>query len=234
MRVGMIVAGGTGERFGRAGGKQLVEVGGRPIATHSVLAFAAATTIDSIVLVCPPDRLGEYRAALVPPELAARVAVVPGGATRRHSVAAGLAALPDGTRIVAVHDGARPLLLPGTIDRAVAALESSEEADGVVVGHPAYDTIKQVDGAGAIVSTPDRSALWVAQTPQVFRADVLRAAHARAAEEDLDVTDDAAVVEHIGGTVFMLEGPRWNLKVTVPEDLEVVETLLALHRDGGR
>lgn len=233
MRAGILVASGTGERFGGEAGKQLAAVGGLPVAAHSLRALASAETIDRIVLVCHPDRVEEYRAAFVTPDLAGRTTVVAGGASRRESVAAGLAALDESVTVVVVHDGARPLVEPAVIDGAVRALEASPDLDGVVVGHPSYDTIKATDAAGMIVSTPDRATLWVAQTPQVFRAEVLRVAHARAAEEDLDVTDDASIVEHIGGAVRMMEGPRWNLKVTVPADLEVVEALLALRRTGG-
>lgn len=233
MRAGILVAGGTGDRFGREGGKQLADAGGIPVAARAMRALAAARTIDVLVLVCHPDRVEEYREAVVGPEIAGRTRIVAGGRTRRESVVAGLAALGDDVTLVAVHDGARPLIEPAVIDRAVRALEAEPALDGVVVGHPSYDTIKTVDAAGTIVSTPDRSSLWVAQTPQVFRAAVLRAAHARAAEEGLETTDDASIVEHIGGMVRMVEGPRWNLKVTVPEDLEVVEALLAARRDGG-
>ena len=233
MRAAILVAGGTGERFGSGAGKQLAAAGGLPVAAHALRALASAETVGRIVLVCHPDRVEEYRSALVTPDIRDRTTVVAGGASRRESVAAGLAALGDGITVVVVHDGARPLAEPAVIDGAVRALEAAPALDGVVVGHPSYDTIKATDAAGMIVSTPDRATLWVAQTPQVFRAEVLRLAHARAAEEDLDVTDDASIVEHIGGAVRMVEGPRWNLKVTVPADLEVVEALLALRRTGG-
>lgn len=233
MRAGILVAGGTGERFGAATGKQLAAIGGLPVAAHALRALAAAETIDRIVLVCHPDRVEEYRSALVTPDIAGRTTVVAGGSSRRESVAAGLEALDDSITVVVVHDGARPLVETTVIDGAVRALEAEPALDGIVVGHPSYDTIKATDAGGIVVSTPDRSTLWVAQTPQVFRREVLKAAHERAAEEDLDVTDDASIVEHIGGTVRMVEGPRWNLKVTVPSDLEVVEALLALRRKGG-
>jgi 2-C-methyl-D-erythritol 4-phosphate cytidylyltransferase len=142
------------------------------------------------------------------------------------SVAAGLAALPPECDVVAVHDGARALVEEATIDAAIAELASRPDADGVVVGHPAFDTMKDVDDSGRVVSTLDRSRLWVAQTPQVFRRAKLARAHKRAAADGFEGTDDASLVERDGGTVVMLQGPRWNFKVTVPEDLEVLEVLL--------
>jgi 2-C-methyl-D-erythritol 4-phosphate cytidylyltransferase len=232
MRVGILVAGGTGERFGRAGGKQLALLAGEPVAVHALRALSRAALIDAVVLVCHPDRVDEYRDAVLTPDLAsAALAVVAGGETRRLSVAAGLSAVPAGAAIIAVHDGARPLVEPDVIDRAIAALEATPGIDGVVVGHPALDTIKVTEGL-RVTGTPDRSALWVAQTPQVFRADVLRHAYARAEAEGWEGTDDASLVERAGGVVVMTEGPRWNLKVTLPEDLEVVAALLARRGSG--
>jgi 2-C-methyl-D-erythritol 4-phosphate cytidylyltransferase len=184
------------------------------------------------VVVCHPERVSEYRASAIDgTRLRKVVAVVPGGATRRLSVAAGLAALPAEADIVAVHDGARPLITPYVVDGAVEALLGRSDADGLVVGHPAYDTVKTVDGDRRITGTPDRAGLWFVQTPQVFRTAALRRAHARAAIDGFEGTDDASLVERDGGTVLVWEGPRWNVKVTMPEDLEVVEALSAL-REG--
>lgn len=226
VRVGILVAGGTGERFGRDGGKQLARLAGTPVAAHALRALSRAALIDAVVLVCHPDRVEEYRRVVLTPEVvSATLAVVPGGDTRYLSVAAGLAAVPAHATVIAVHDGARPLVEPEVIDRAIAELEAAEGVDGVVVGHPAYDTIKTTDGR-RVTGTPDRASLWVAQTPQVFRADVLRSAYARAEAEGWEGTDDASLVERAGGVILMTEGPRWNLKVTLPEDLEVAEALL--------
>jgi 2-C-methyl-D-erythritol 4-phosphate cytidylyltransferase len=227
VRTAIVVAGGSGERFGREGGKQLAPVAGLPLFAHSLLAFERCAAVDAVVLVCHPERVGEFRRLVDRTGAGKVVAVVAGGETRRLSAAAGLAAVPDGTGTVAVHDGARAFVDPSTIAAAFAALESDPALDGVVVGHPSYDTIKQTDASGLVVGTPDRTGLWVAQTPQVFRADALAHAHARAAAEGFEGTDDASLVERDGGAVRMLEGPRWNLKVTVPEDLEVLGALLA-------
>lgn len=225
----VVVAGGTGERFGRSGGKQLAVAAGLPVLGHTLLAFERCDDVDAVVLVTAPGRTDEYRDAAVSPlGLRKVVDVVPGGDTRQRSVAAGLAALPEGTGIVAVHDGARPLIMPADISSALHDLRSSEGIDGVVVGHPSYDTVKMVDAASRVVrQTPDRRALWVAQTPQVFHADVLRRAMAEAEAQGFEGTDDASLVERAGGRVRMVPGPRDNLKVTTEEDLRVVEALLS-------
>jgi 2-C-methyl-D-erythritol 4-phosphate cytidylyltransferase len=228
VNVAVIVAGGLGERLGLQGGKQLALVAGRPVLAHTLEAFERAASIDAIVVVTHPDRVAQYRAQAVDPTGAVKVVdVVGGGDTRQQSVARGLAAVPAEADVILVHDGARPLVTPEIVDGAVAALLADEAADGVVVGHPSYDTVKVVDAAGTVVATADRSTLWAAQTPQVFRAGALRTAYARAAAEGIQGTDDASLVELAGGTVRMLVGPRENIKVTVPEDLLVVERLLA-------
>jgi len=223
----VIVAGGSGERFGDSRGKQLALVGGKSVLAHTVEAFERCEAVDAIVVVAHPDRVDEYRKAVVGAEgMGKVVAVVAGGETRRASVAAGLAALPMPCESVAIHDGARAAVAVETIAEGFLVLREHPGVDGVVVGHPSFDTIKEVDPEGRVVSTPDRSHLWIAQTPQTFRTDALLRAHRAAAVEGFEGTDDAVLVERAGGSVRMLEGPRWNLKVTVREDLDVLAALL--------
>lgn len=225
----IIVAGGTGERFGSAAGKQLEPVLGLPVLAHTLRAFESASAITRVVVVCHPERLDEYEShAVAPTLLTTPFTVVPGGDTRQESVAAGLAGLMPlrAAEIVLIHDGARPLVSADLIDRAVGVLVTDDSLDGVVVGHPAYDTIKEVSG-GVIVGSPLRERFWIAQTPQVFRAEVFTMAHARAAREGFVGTDDSMLVEEYGGRVGVLEGPRTNIKVTVGDDLAVVEAMLA-------
>lgn len=227
MRAAIIVAGGSGERLGRVGGKQLARVCGVPLLAHTLEAFDRCRAIDSIVVVVHPERVEEYRREAVEPVGSQKViAVVAGGATRQASVAAGLDALPAAAQIVAVHDGARPLVTPEAIAHALEALEADEALAGVVVGHPSYDTLKIADEDALVVGTVDRGLFWAAQTPQVFRAGVLRDAYARATADGVLATDDASLVERCGGTVRMVLGPRRNIKVTVPEDLAIVAALL--------
>lgn len=221
----IIVAGGTGERFGGAGGKQLAMVAGRPVLSWTLLAIAAAPEVSSIVVVCHPDRIDEYvRVAIEPLALSVPVTVVGGGATRQLSVSAGLAAIDAAVRVVLVHDGARPLVDAALVSEVVGIVLRGE-AEGAIVGHPSVDTLKVVE-EGVVTSTPDRARYWAIQTPQAFDASVLRRSYEAAESEGFTGTDDASLVERFGRIVRVVEGPRDNIKVTLPEDLVVVETLL--------
>lgn len=228
MNAAIIAAGGLGERAGLSSGKQLALVAGRPVLSHTLAAFIECDAVDEIVVVATPDRIEQYLDML--PELDSEKvrAVVAGGQTRQASVAAGLAEVPALAEIIAVHDGARPLIAPSLIAAVIDALRGDPELAGLVVGHPSYDTLKQVNQHRLIVETPDRTALWAAQTPQVFRAAELREAYEVADSEGYVGTDDASLVERLGGRVAMFPGPRDNLKITVPEDLLMVERLLEL------
>jgi 2-C-methyl-D-erythritol 4-phosphate cytidylyltransferase len=189
-------------------------------------AFDAVPSLELLVVVTPPERASEYAEAAVDPlGLRAPVIVVAGGARRQDSVAAGLAEVSDEIDLVAVHDGARPLVTPAIITSAIEAMERDALLDGVVVGHPASDTLKVVENS-LIVDTADRTRYWHAQTPQVFRTAPFRNVMRQAELEAWQATDDAALVERAGGRVAMVEGPRDNLKVTVPEDAAIVEALL--------
>ena len=183
--------------------------------------------LNSIVVVCDPERLNEFRDRAVDPlDLSTPVVFAASGRTRQESVASGLALVPSDAEIVLVHDGARPLLRPETATGALEMLEARLRIDGVVVGHPSVDTLKVVED-GYIVDTPDRSRMWAVQTPQVFRADALRSAHESARRDGYLGTDDAALVERNGGAVMVFEGPRDNIKITVPEDHAFAEAVLA-------
>ncbi|PKQ19589.1 MAG: 2-C-methyl-D-erythritol 4-phosphate cytidylyltransferase [Actinobacteria bacterium HGW-Actinobacteria-6] len=219
----IIVAGGVGDRFGRPGGKQLAPLAGRSVLFHTLSAFELADSIDEVVVVVHPDRVGEFAMEL--DGFDKITGVVAGGQTRQASVAAGLEVVAPGAEFIVVHDGARPMVTSDMIDSAVRTLIETE-VDGVVVGHPSYDTIKRVEADGAVVATEDRSQLWVAQTPQVFRATPLRAAYTDAREDGFVGTDDSSLVERAGGRVVMVLGPRDNIKVTVPEDIVVAERVL--------
>ena len=228
----IVVAGGSGERLGLPGGKQLAVVAGRPVVSWSLLALERSGRIDDIVLVCPRGREEEYRSVAVAPlALGIPVAFAPSGPTRQESVASGLAATPGDAAFIVVHDGARPLVTSALVAGAIDALEGAALAAGVVVGQPAVDTLKVVNG-DRVLSTPDRSRFWTVQTPQVFRAADLREAYALAQGERFFGTDDASLVERAGGTVLVVEGSRDNMKVTVVEDLAIIEAALAFREHG--
>ena len=214
----IILAGGTGERFGKEGGKQLVEIGGKPILTWSVEAFDAVGDIGLIVIVCPAERQGEYLSKAVDPfSFATPIVVAAAGSTRQESAFSGLELVPEEFEYVVMHDGARPLISADLIAHTIATLKGNIDADGAVVAHPAIDTLKVVEN-GVIVGTPDRSVFWNAQTPQVFRAGIYRRAHASALSDGFVGTDDTSLIERLGGRVLVVEGKRDNIKLTVPED----------------
>lgn len=214
----IILAGGTGERFGKEGGKQLVEIGGKPILTWSVEAFDAVGDIGLIVIVCPAERQGKYLSKAVDPfSFATPIVVAAAGSTRQESAFSGLELVPEEFEYVVMHDGARPLISADLIAHTIATLKGNIDADGAVVAHPAIDTLKVVEN-GVIVGTPDRSVFWNAQTPQVFRAGIYRRAHASALSDGFVGTDDSSLIERLGGRVLVVEGKRDNIKLTVPED----------------
>ena len=207
----IVVAGGSGSRFGEAVPKQFLDLGGLRLLDWALASAAAAC--DGVVAVLPTDHLD---VTLVP-----GVNAVAGGASRSASVRAGLAAVPADAAIVVVHDAARPLATPALFELVVAAVRAG--ADGAVPGIPVADTIKRIAPDGErVVETLDRPALRAIQTPQAFSASALRAAHAAGG----DATDDAALVEAAGGRVVVVAGDPANLKVTGPEDLERAEALL--------
>jgi 2-C-methyl-D-erythritol 4-phosphate cytidylyltransferase len=206
----IVVAAGDGARFGAA--KQFATLGGVSVVDRSVTV--ARDACDGVVVVLPSD------AAWMAPD---GVLLAVGGATRSDSVRAGLAAVPADVDVVIVHDAARPLASRQLFDRVIRAV--AEGADGAVPGLAVSDTLKRVRD-DRVVETVARDGLVAVQTPQGFRADVLRAAHRVGAVD----TDDAALVEADGGTVVVVEGERRNLKLTLPDDLVLAEALL----DGAR
>ncbi len=215
-----IPAAGMGARMGGTR-KAFLPLGGEPLLLRSLRPFLVHPRVTCLAVALPPEDAGS------PPEWLTgvddRIRLVPGGATRLHSVRAALAALRPGVEIILVHDAARPLVTTEIIDRCIRVAESGE---GAVAGWPAVDTMKEVDPDGRVLSTPDRDALWRAQTPQAFPRGPLLEAYRRAVEEGVPATDDSALFARYGGRVRMVRGSPWNLKITHPEDLDVAELLL--------
>lgn len=207
----IVVAGGSGSRFGDAAPKQFLDLGGLRLIDWALSAATAAC--DGVVAALPATHLDTT--------LAPGVVAVAGGSTRSASVRAGLEAVPADAAVIVVHDAARPLAGAVLFERVIAAVRAG--ADGAVPGVPVADTIKRVDPSdGLVLETLDRPPLRAVQTPQAFGAGVLRRAHAGGA----DATDDAALVEAAGGRVVVVEGDPSNLKVTSPDDLVRAEHLL--------
>jgi 2-C-methyl-D-erythritol 4-phosphate cytidylyltransferase len=206
--VGIVPAGGSGERLGAEGPKAFVVLAGKPLLDWSVDVLAPLC--DRVVVAVPAGHAdGADR--------------VEGGGSRSESVRNALAAAPEAT-VAVVHDAARPLVTPDIVERCLAALEPG--VDGAIAAARMTDTVKEAAGDGRVVRTLDRSVLWAIQTPQVFRADVLRRALDRDIAALAAATDDAALVEDAGGTVRVVEAPPQNLKVTRESDLRIAEALL--------
>lgn len=229
----IILAGGTGDRFGREGGKQLVEIAGKPVLTWSAETFDAVGDIGLIVIVCPEDRHGEYlKRAVDPFPFVTPVVLAPSGIIRQESSFSGLEYVPDDFEYVVMHDGARPLVTPQLVEHTIATVKGNLDCDGAIVAHPAIDTLKVVEN-GVVMGTPDRSVFWNAQTPQVFRTGIIRRAHAAALSDGFVGTDDSALIERLGGRVLVVEGPRDNMKLTVPEDYELLKAAVRKMRSKG-
>lgn len=214
----IILAGGSGERFGREGGKQLVEIAGKPILTRSAEVFDAVGDVGLIVIVCPEERTEEYRKKAIDPfPFVTPIVFAPSGSIRQESAFSGLELVPESYEYVMLHDGARPLVTKELIEHTINTVKGIIDCDGALVGHPSIDTLKVVEN-GVVVGTPDRSVFWNAQTPQIFRAGIYRRAHASALSDGFVGTDDSSLIERLGGRVLVVEGKRDNIKLTVPED----------------
>jgi len=217
MAVAVIVAAGRGERLGAELPKALVEVAGQPLVHWSIDALAGVEQIDEIVLALPAG-------TPAPPGVTA----VDGGAVRSDSVRRALAASVAGEpgEVVVVHDAARPLVTVELIERVIATLTGDESLDAAIAAAQVTDTVKRVDGAGVVEQTLDRSVLWAVQTPQVFRRAALERALEVPDEVLAEATDDAWLIERLGGRVAVVTSEAQNLKVTTPLDLMLAGMLL--------
>jgi len=205
--------------------KPFLPIAGRPLVLRTLDRMFAAKTVEQVVLVVAAEEMGRCRALLgADAQLSHRPYLLQaGGGTRQQSAQRGLARIGADINIVIIHDGARPFVSAALIDRCVA---SAAVHGAVVVGLPALNTIKLVGDDHWIRSTPDRGLLWEIQTPQIFQRDLIVTAHQWAVRRGIDATDDAMVVELMGKPVFVVEGERSNLKITVPEDLQLAEAMI--------
>ncbi|MCB0793919.1 MAG: 2-C-methyl-D-erythritol 4-phosphate cytidylyltransferase [Flavobacteriales bacterium] len=217
-RAAIIVAGGTGTRFGGAVPKQFMLLQGKPILWHALMAFHAADRDMRIVLVLPEQHLDIWRTMCIGHGITVEHEVVAGGSERYHSVRAGVFSL-SGKPIIAVHDGVRPLVSKDLIERCFAEAAAHGSAIPVV---PVTSSFRLVENGNS--RAIDRSALRVVQTPQCFQADVLREAFEQ--RFDPRFTDEASLVEGTGRQVHLVEGEITNIKVTRPMDLRLLEGLM--------
>lgn len=221
----IIVAAGSGTRMNAAVPKQYLQLAGKPIIVRSVEPFTRCPFISQIIIVVPADRTAETGALLSDHGLdQPAMVVVAGGHRRQDSVRAGLAEVAEEIAIVLVHDGARPLVSPDLIERCYREIVVFGAALAAV---PVKDTVKRADADQRVTGTVDRSALWLAQTPQGARKELLIRAFAR--PSDRDVTDESALLEQAGIPVRLVLGEAANSKITNPEDLCLAESIMNLH-----
>jgi 2-C-methyl-D-erythritol 4-phosphate cytidylyltransferase len=220
MNTAIIVAAGSGERFKSEVPKQFLQINGKPVIVHTIERISEAPSIDSIILVLAEERVPEFNARRA--EFPKVTAVVTGGSSRAGSVQNGLNAVSKACEIVAVHDGARPLVSIDEIERVVAKARETGAACLVV---PVTDTVKSIRG-GEITATLDRDKLRRALTPQVFKTEILKRAF-EMADLTSSVTDESYLVERLGHPVACVEGSLRNIKITYAEDLVLAAALIS-------
>lgn len=221
----VIVAGGSGTRFGSD--KLMAELDKMPVLARTMLAFQRSTLIREIVLVARQDALYDAAELCGKYGVTKAAAVVPGGETRLLSSLAGVMAVSEAAELIAIHDGARPLVPDKVITDAVWGAYRHGAA---VPAMPVKDTIKRAE-KGIAVGTPDRKSLFAVQTPQCFQADIIRAALYDASQNAPDITDDCMAVERLGGGVYLTEGSEENIKITTPLDMALAELILQRRRE---
>jgi 2-C-methyl-D-erythritol 4-phosphate cytidylyltransferase len=214
----IIVASGSSRRMGFD--KLAAEIRGTPVLARTVRAFMAAEEITRVIVVCPEERFRLLDGEASPKPLDR----VDGGGQRQDSVANGLALLGPDDLLVAVHDGARPLVRPESIDATVAA---ARQHGAATLAHAVTDTIKKADAENFARSSVDRSGLWAMETPQVFQTALLREAYAAVVERQLAVTDEVSALEAIGIPTKLVTSPFPNPKITVPGDIHLAAALLS-------
>lgn len=230
MTASIILAAGRGERMGAGTAKAFLRLGRRMVVEYSLLAFEACPDIDAIVLAAPAEMLDCSRALCESLGITKLAAIVAGGVARQDSVLSGLAAIPDGTDIVAIHDAARALVTPELIS---ATISSAREFGSGVAACKVVDTIKAADDDMCVESTIDRSRLWAVATPQTFNMSLIRAAYDKVAKSGVSVTDDAGALEATGRAAKLVAWKGPNFKITYPEDLEMARLVLATRETNG-
>ncbi|MDR0671988.1 MAG: 2-C-methyl-D-erythritol 4-phosphate cytidylyltransferase [Oscillospiraceae bacterium] len=219
----VVPAAGQGRRMGEGTDKLFRDVAGAPLLVHTLRALEACPDIDEVVVAARPDAFETIGALVRRFGLSKVRSIVRGGGSRPHSVLNGLLAVSPFASLAAVHDGARPLVTPALISETVKLAAKTGAAAPAV---PPKDTLKEAR-LSQVLSTPDRAAMMLVQTPQVFDLGLIKGALTRALREGWQITDDCAALERMGMSVFLSQGSYENIKVTTPEDLIICEALLA-------
>ena len=223
MVTAIIAAAGKSERMGSGTDKAFLSLGPKPVLAWSLLAFEGCADVDQIVLVVRKDQIAGAKAVVRMFGISKVRAVVAGGQKRQISVMNGLREIDSDTRIVVIHDGARPCVTPATISETV---NLAKRTGAAVVGCRIWDTVKYVEKGTSVTRTEDRSKLWAVQTPQAFNAQLIRRAYNEAEEAKVELTDDAAAVERLGEPVKIYETNQPNLKITTVEDLQLAAAVV--------
>lgn len=218
----VVAAAGSSARMGGQD-KLFTPLSGVPVLMRTLRAIDRAALVTEIVIAAQEDKMETIAELCARCVMKKPVKVVRGGASRTESVLAAALECDPKTELIAIHDGARPLVRPELIDDMIRAGHRTQAAAPAV---PVTDTVKVADESGLVLSTPDRSTLYAVQTPQVFQASILKAALQAALASGEPVTDDCAAVERLGKQVWLAEGDRSNIKITTPDDLAVAEALL--------
>lgn len=211
----IVVAAGSSSRM-QGVNKLFEELDGIPVLAHTLMAVNACEFVDEIIVATRADDVGRVAALMSSYGIRKISRIIPGGASRGESVTLALRECSRDAELVAVHDGARPLITPELFERAIRCAMRTRAC---VVAVPVKDTIKQVTPEGIVAQTLPRETLYAVQTPQVFETVLLKAAYEKAAEDNLSYTDDASVVEALGKHVYICEGDYMNIKITEPSDL---------------
>ncbi|TLD72669.1 2-C-methyl-D-erythritol 4-phosphate cytidylyltransferase [Phragmitibacter flavus] len=221
MTSALIVAAGSSRRMGFQ--KLTASLLGKPVLRWTLEAFDNCPAIDHLVVVVSDATRELVRAWAADGMLRKPVTLSEGGAERHISVYGGLKKLPPSTELVAVHDGARPLI---TSDQIIRCINRAREIKAVACARPVTETLKRVDENGVITGSVDRKDTWIMETPQIFDRNLLCQAYERVMQQNLTVTDEVSAVQLLGHHVFVLENPESNLKITYPTDLLLAEQLL--------
>jgi len=219
----IIVAAGSGLRMNSSVPKQFLTLGGKTVLYHTLQKFLKTPAISEIIIVVAPEMTdSELLRISLPLSSSKPIHIVVGGKRRQDSVYNGLRAVDPKAAIVSIHDAVRPFIRPETVS---IAIDLCSQYDGVIVAAPTTNTLKEVHDH-LIVKTVSRELIWQAQTPQTFRLEILLKAYNQAYRDSITVTDDAGLVERIGGKIRVIEGDSWNIKITSRQDLIVAQSIL--------
>ena len=225
----VVVAAGSSSRMGGMD-KQLALLDDVPVLIHSLQRLDSCPSVREIIVVTREESIPLLHQMISDFRIQKVRSIVAGGSTRQQSVRNGFCQVSEDSRLVAIHDGARPLVRPEDVEACISAARASGAS---ALGVPVKDTIKQIDASGRILSTPDRSSLYAAQTPQVFSAESYRLAVKKADAAGRDFTDDCQLLEYAGVPVQMVKGSYDNIKITTPEDLAAAAAFLAYQKERG-